>query len=144
MGRDGLAAFLAGDRIAVVGVSASELDPSRVVFRALAARGKLVVPVRAGVEHIEGHQAYARLQEVPGPVDGVLIMSRHRVSDLVDDCAEIGCRQLWLCGPPLDPELAATCGRHQIAVVTRGPDALTGGEGRLRRAFRRLTGSWHV
>ncbi len=69
--------FLKGKRIALVGASRNPKDFSRVVLRELLARGYDIVPVNAaeGTLEIEGRQAYRRLSDVPGAVDGALVMT---------------------------------------------------------------------
>lgn len=60
-------------RIAVVGISRFPEKPSRSVPAYLAARGYEIVPVNPNAERVLGRQAFARLADVPGPVDMVMI-----------------------------------------------------------------------
>jgi predicted CoA-binding protein len=60
-------------RIAVVGISRFPEKPSRSVPAYLAARGYEVVPVNPNAERVLGRQAFARLADVPGAVDMVMI-----------------------------------------------------------------------
>jgi predicted CoA-binding protein len=80
--RDQVEAFLCARRIAFLGLSTSSRDVSRVVFRALVAGGHVVVPIRPGVLEIESARAYGRVRDVPGVIDGALIMMSRRVSRL--------------------------------------------------------------
>jgi predicted CoA-binding protein len=57
--------------IAVVGVSANSSRPSYFVFKYLLERGYRMIPVNPGLADREllGQKAYARLADIPGPVD---------------------------------------------------------------------------
>lgn len=59
--------------IAVIGISRSPEKPARSVPAYLAARGYDIVPVNPNAERILGRTTYPRLEDVPGPVDLVLI-----------------------------------------------------------------------
>jgi hypothetical protein len=61
------------ERIAVVGLSRFPEKPARRVPSYLAAKGYDIVPVNPYAERILGKQAYARLADVPDPVDMVLV-----------------------------------------------------------------------
>jgi predicted CoA-binding protein len=61
------------NRIAVVGLSRSPEKPARRIPSYLAAKGYDIVPVNPHADRILGKPAYARLADVPGAVDLVLI-----------------------------------------------------------------------
>jgi hypothetical protein len=69
--------FLHGKRIALVGASRNPKDFSRHVLREFLARGYDIVPVNASESEImiEGRKAYRRLSDIPGPLDGALLMT---------------------------------------------------------------------
>lgn len=88
--------FLSGHRIALVGVSANPSDFSRAILRELVAHGYDIVPVRPGAGEIEGRTAYPRLQDVPGTLDGALVMTSPSVSvQVAHDCAEAHVPRVW-------------------------------------------------
>lgn len=60
-------------RIAVVGLSRSPEKPARRVPAYLAAKGYEIIPVNPNTDRILGQQAFARIEDVPGPLDIVLI-----------------------------------------------------------------------
>jgi predicted CoA-binding protein len=60
-------------RIAVIGLSRFPEKPARRVPAYLAARGHDVVPVNPSAERVLGRRAYAKLEDVPGEVDMVMI-----------------------------------------------------------------------
>jgi predicted CoA-binding protein len=89
-------AFLAARRIAVVGVSRSEKDFSRFLFRELAGRGLDVVPVNPALVEAEGRRAFARVQDVtPAPDAALLLVPPARAAEAVRDCLAAGVRRVW-------------------------------------------------
>jgi len=95
--RANIEAFLAGRRIAFVGVSTDERDFSRAVMKELVAKGYDVVPVHPRAERIAGREAYARVTDVPGALDGALVMTRPELSaQIVRDCAAACVGRVWL------------------------------------------------
>jgi hypothetical protein len=95
--RASIDSFLAGKRIAVVGVSARAGDFSRMVWKELAERGYDVVPVRPDRAEVDGRPAFARVQDIPGHVDGALLMTAPAATDaVVHDCADAGIDKVWM------------------------------------------------
>lgn len=89
--------FLACRRVAFVGVSSQPDDFSRVVFHELVTRGFDVIPVNPRLAEVEGRRAYARVQDIPEPVEAALLMTPPQVSETVmKDCAEAGIHHVWL------------------------------------------------
>jgi uncharacterized protein len=89
--------FLGRRRLAVIGVSRSERDFTRVLFREFAKRGYDVVPVNPNVEEVEGRRCYARVQDISPPVEGALVTTGAGASEaVVRDCAEAGVASVWL------------------------------------------------
>jgi predicted CoA-binding protein len=89
--------FLKQNRLAVVGVSRSERDFTRSIFREFVRRGYDAVPVNPAAAEIEGKRCYARVQDISPPVDGVMVMTPPKVSEsVVLDCAAAGIKRVWL------------------------------------------------
>jgi len=61
------------ERIAVIGLSRSPEKAARRVPSYLGAKGYDVIPVNPNAERILGQDVYARLSDVPGEVDLVLV-----------------------------------------------------------------------
>jgi uncharacterized protein len=143
--------FLGGARIALAGVSSRSDDFSRYVFRELVKRGYDMVPVHPGLKEIEGRPAYGSVTEVPGRLDGVLIMTPPEVAErIVMDCAEAGIGRVWLHRGmgrgAVSPEAVAFCQAHGIEVVA-GQCPMMFLEGtelfhRAHRGWRRLLGRY--
>lgn len=143
--------FLAGRRIAMVGVSTKAEEFSRAVWRAFVARGYDMVPVHPGVEEIEGRKAFARVSDVPGALDGVLVMVPAAVAaDVVADCVNAGVRRVWLHrggGPGSVSDAAVALAREHGLELVAGecPLMFLPGTERFHRwhaGWRKLTGRY--
>ncbi len=94
---DAAAEFLASGRIALVGVSRSEKDLSRLVLRELLAHGHDVVPVSLHLASAEGRACVRRVQDVRPSVDAALIMvPRDQTEGVVQDCIAAGVKRVWM------------------------------------------------
>jgi predicted CoA-binding protein len=91
-----VAAFLAGRRIAVAGVSRAGDTAANAVFRKLVRCGYEVVPVNPNADEVEGVRCYADLASVDGPIDGVVVGTHPDVSaDVVRQCVDRGVERVW-------------------------------------------------
>lgn len=82
--------------IAVVGLSAKENRPSHGVARYLQQHGYRIVPVNPRFESVLGERCYARLADIPHPVDMVDVFRRAaEVLPVAQDAVAIGARCLW-------------------------------------------------
>jgi len=121
--RETIEEFLSHKRIAFVGLSAHEGDFSRAVLHELLAHGYDVVPVHTRALEIEGRRAFARVQQISPPVDGVLVMTPpEATTDVVRDCIEANVRRIWLHRGvggrgSVTTEAVDLCGANDIAVV---------------------------
>lgn len=83
--------------IAVVGLSPKPDRPSYWVARNLQEFGYKIVPVRSAVKEIMGEEAYAKLEDIPFPVDIVNVFrAPDQVPDVVESCIRIKCPTIWL------------------------------------------------
>ncbi len=83
--------------IAVVGLSPRPDRPSYAVARALQRFGYRIVPVRPAVAEVLGEKAYARLTDIPFPVDLVdVFRAPEHVPALVEEAIAIGAPAIWL------------------------------------------------
>lgn len=90
--------LLAGAKtIAVVGASRDPLKPAHWVPKALQEQGWRIIPVNPFAQRVLGEHAYARLADIPGPVDIVDVFRPAREApELVRQAAGIGARVVWL------------------------------------------------
>jgi predicted CoA-binding protein len=149
--KEAAAAFLAGRRIAVTGVSRSpETHGANVVYRRLREGGYEVYAVNPNAAEVEGDRAYPSLADVPVPLDGVVIGTRPDVAGAtMRECADLGITQVWMHRGPgrgsVSPEAADWGRAHGITVIDGGcpcmfgPTADTGH--RVMRAVLTLTGN---
>ncbi len=83
--------------IAVVGLSAKPWRPSHGVSEYMQSRGYRIIPVNPNLTEALGEKAYARLEDVPGPVDIVNIFRRpEAVEPIVDAAIRMGARMVWM------------------------------------------------
>lgn len=86
-----------GQTVAVVGLSPNPERDSHHVAQYLMDQGFRVIPVRPGAEEILGQKAYARLEDIPDPVDIVDVFRKAEDTPPVAESAvRIGARTLWL------------------------------------------------
>lgn len=109
--------------IAFVGVSTDPKAFASTVYRAMRDRGRTMYPVNRHADAtLEGDPAFARLADVPDPVDAVVVMvPADQVADVVRDALARGIPRVWLHrgagqGPPA-PEAVAACREAGVVVV---------------------------
>ncbi|HEY5994034.1 MAG TPA: CoA-binding protein [Gallionellaceae bacterium] len=104
--------------IAVVGLSPNENRPSFGVARGLQAHGYRIIPVRPLVEEVLGEPAYARLEDLPFPVDIVEVFrAPEHVPAIVESCIKLGIPRLWLQDGVIHEEAALRAQEAGIWVV---------------------------
>jgi len=83
--------------IAVVGLSPKPDRPSFGVSRAMRGFGYRIVPVRPAVSEVLGEKAYARLADIPFPVDLVNVFRESAaIPGVVEECLAINAPALWI------------------------------------------------
>jgi len=90
-------AFLASSRIAVVGASN---HPHKFGGRVLAAclrHGLDAHPVNPNATEVLGRRCYAALEQVPGPLEAVSIVTPPGITErIVEEAAAAGVRRVWM------------------------------------------------
>jgi hypothetical protein len=82
--------------IAVVGLSPEWHRPSHFVAKYMQEQGYRVIPVNPNHESILGERCYARLEDIPEPVDMVDVFRRPEdVPPIAASAAAIGAKCLW-------------------------------------------------
>lgn len=83
--------------IAVVGLSASRMRPSNGVSEYMKRAGYRIIPVNPNEPEILGEKSYARLEDIPDPVDIVNVFRRPEfVPGIVQSAIAIHAKSLWL------------------------------------------------
>jgi predicted CoA-binding protein len=114
--------FLAQKRIVIVGMSRETKSMSAAVFKELSKRGYHVVPVTPNVQEVLGRKCFARVQDIPPPVDGALLMTSPTVTEaVVKGCAECGVKRVWMHKGVGEGSVSAkaieACREHGIRVI---------------------------
>jgi predicted CoA-binding protein len=83
--------------IAVVGLSSNRLRPSYGVAAYLQSAGYKIIPINPNETEVLGQKSYARLEDVPEPIDIVEVFRRpEHVPAVADSAVAIGAKVLWL------------------------------------------------
>jgi predicted CoA-binding protein len=83
--------------IAVVGLSPKPDRPSFGVSEAMQRFGYRIVPVRPAVDSVLGEKAYAKLADIPFPVDLVNVFrDSAAIPGVVDEVLAIGAPAIWV------------------------------------------------
>ena len=83
--------------IAVVGLSSKPWRASHGVSKYMQSRGYRIIPVNPREREILGAPAFARLDDVPEPVDIVNVFRRsEHVPEVVENAIRIGAKAVWM------------------------------------------------
>ncbi len=83
--------------IAVVGLSDKPDRDSHRVAAYLQQHGYRIIPVNPAVAEVLGEKSYARLEDVPEPIDIVDIFRRpETVPPIVDSAIAVGAKAVWM------------------------------------------------
>ena len=108
--------FLAQPRIAVAGVTRSREDAANLLYRKFKKAGKQVFAINPNTDTFDGDPCYPNLKALPGPVDGVLIVTKPANSEkIVQECVELGIKRVWMhcmfgTSPKIGKDMAAKIG----------------------------------
>ena len=81
---------------AVVGLRDNPIRPAYGVARFLQRHGKRIVPVHHQPQDVYGETAYARLADIPFPVDVVdVFVNSSLAGDIADQAVAIGAKAVW-------------------------------------------------
>jgi predicted CoA-binding protein len=108
-----------GSRWAVVGLSE---NPVRVAYRIgrylQDPLGMTIVPVHPKADTVHGETGYARLADVPDPIDVVDVFVRSELAGaVVDDAIAAGAKAIWLQLGVIDEDAAARAAAAGLEVV---------------------------
>lgn len=96
--RDQIREILRGSvTIAVVGLSDNPERVSYMVSEAMQKKGYTIIPVNPNADTILGQKSYAKLSDIPVPVDIVNVFRRsEHTPPVAKEAADIGAKVLWL------------------------------------------------
>jgi predicted CoA-binding protein len=117
--------------IAVVGLSSNPMRASHGVAEYLKGVGYRIIPVNPNETEVLGEKAYARLEDIPEPVDIVDVFRRaEEVPAVAESAIAIGAKVLWM---QLGIENAAAAERARAAGLVVVEDACLLVEHKRRR-----------
>ena len=122
---DSVAAFLAGKRIAVAGVSRDAKQTANAIFRKLRDAGFEVIPVNPKAKEVEGVACYPDLASIPGAIDAVMAVTPPDAAlNVVRQCADKGVKHVWFHrsfgAGSVSEDAVKECKAHGIAVIEGG------------------------
>ncbi len=110
--------LLAKDVWAVVGLSPNPARAAYGVAQFLQARGKRIVPVHPDAQAVHGEKAYARLADIPFPVDVVdCFVNSRLVGPVVEEAVAAGAPGVWMQLGVVDEAAAARARAAGLTVV---------------------------
>jgi predicted CoA-binding protein len=105
--------------VAVVGLSDRSYRTSHAIARALQGFGFKIFPVNPNLTGpVLGEEPYAKVEEIPEPVDIVdVFRSSEKVMPVARDAVAAGARALWMQSGVVNEEAAAYAKEHGLVVV---------------------------
>lgn len=104
--------------IAVVGLSSNPMRPSNGVSAYMQRSGYRIIPVNPNETEVLGERSYARLEDVPAPIDLVNVFRRPQfVPDIVESAIRIGAKSIWLQEGVIHEEAARRAQDAGLSVV---------------------------
>ena len=104
--------------IAVVGLSDKPDRTSYMVSQAMQSRGYRIIPVNPRADEILGEKCYAKLADIPEPVDIVNVFRRSEYcGEVAKEAAEIKANVLWLQLGVVSDEAAQIGEEHGMTVI---------------------------
>ena len=89
-------AFLGGARLVVAGVSRSGESPANVILRKLRECGFDAIALNPHADRLEGAVCYRNLADVPGVIDGLMVVTPPAAAEsLVRQAAARGVQRIW-------------------------------------------------
>ncbi len=136
--------FLRGKTLAVAGVSRDPKAFGHQVFLQLR-KGRTVYPVNPLADSIAGIPCYPSLRDLPGAVDGaVIVVPAGQTERVVQDAIAAGIRQLWIQQRSETPAALKLCREQGIEVIAGECVFMhaepVGTMHKFHRFFRRLSG----
>jgi uncharacterized protein len=104
--------------VAVVGLSGDPRRPSYQVAHYLQEQGYRIVPVNPGCREVLGEKCYARLQDIPFPVEIVDIFRKvEAIPAIVEAAIALGAKVVWMQQGLEDPQAARRARQAGLRVV---------------------------
>ena len=104
--------------IAVAGLSSNKFRPSFGVSQYMQQHGYRIIPVNPQETEVLGEKCYAKLMDIPEPVDIVNVFRRSEfVPEIVDEAIAIGAKCVWMQEGVVNEQAAEKAKAAGLAVV---------------------------
>ena len=104
--------------IAVVGASANESKSAFAIPASMQSAGYRIIPVNPNASDVLGEKSYARLEDIPEPVDVVdVFRPAQEAPDIARQAVAIGAKALWLQKGIVSPEARSIAEDAGLAYV---------------------------
>lgn len=104
--------------LAVVGLSSKPARPSYGVSAYMLAHGFRIIPVNPHEASVLGQKAYGSLDEVPGPLEIVVVFRRsERVPEVIESAIRKGAKVVWMQEGVSNDEAAAHARAAGLTVI---------------------------
>lgn len=112
--------FLAGQPIAMAGVSRNPKKFGRVAYEELTRKGLSIIPINPNIESINGTTCYADINHLPAGVKSLLIMTKKdQTAKVVEDALARGIKNIWIQQSSDTPEALALLKGKDVNLVTK-------------------------
>lgn len=112
--------FLSSEPIAMAGVSRNPKKFGRVAYEELSRKGMKLIPVNPNIESINGTACYSDINQLPGEIESLLIMTKKdQTAKVVQDALTKGIRNIWIQQSSDTPEAMALLKGKDVNVITK-------------------------
>jgi hypothetical protein len=111
--------FIAGKRLAIIGVSRSGKKFGNMALKELTERGYQLYPVHPEAKEVDGVQCYPNMAALQGMVDGALVvLPPQKAGSVLQDISAAGIKNIWLQQGSESAEILATAKRLGLNVIS--------------------------
>ncbi|MFA6127306.1 MAG: CoA-binding protein [Bacteroidales bacterium] len=112
--------FLSSGPIAMAGVSRNPKKFGRAAYEELTRKGLNILPINPNIESINGNVCYAEINDLPGEVNSLLIMTRKdQTAKVVSDALTKGIKNIWIQQSSDTPEALALLKDKDVNLVSK-------------------------
>ena len=117
-----ITAFLEAGPFAVVGASVDRSKYGNKVLRCYQQHGRVVFPINARADEVEGLKAFPSLAALPVPVKAISVITPPAITEqVVRDAASAGVTHIWMQPGAESAEAIRSAEAAGMAVIAGGP-----------------------
>ncbi len=110
--------FVGQRKLALVGMSSKQKKFGNTIFKELKSKGYQIFPVHPSADTIDGARCWPRLDALPEPVGGVIVVvPPAQTEKVVRDVVAAGIKRVWMQQGAESKEAVAYCEENGVAVV---------------------------